>query len=1177
LLYMFEGYALDTDRRELRHGNAIVCVQPQVFDLLEFLIRNRDRVVSKDDILEAVWAGRIVSESALTTRINAARAAVDDNGKDQRLIRTLHRKGIRFVGAVREEHRPSDRAAAAVEGPVPELPAQVPERQPAAERRQLTVVSCELLLGTDRMDPEDMRDVMRTYHEYVSKTAARFNGMIGDTFGNCTLVHFGYPAAHEHDAEQAVRCGLELCAHVTRIAEVAALEAHARPQIRVGIATGLVVAGDPTGGAVAGKGGIIGETPNLAARLQAIAQPNKVVIAESTRRLLGDLFEVQDLGAKEFKDTTGPVRAWVVLGASSFASRFEALHADDLTALVGREEESELLLRRWSRAKTAQGQVVLLSGEAGIGKSRLAAALSDHLAGGPHARLRYFCSSQHTDSALYPVIGQMERAVGRALDDSPQTRLDKLDSILMRNSTSIEDAALFADMLSLPNDGRYPALDLEPQQRRERTLGALVSHIEALTRQQPVLMIFEDVHWIDPTSLELVGRVVERIHSLRVLLVVTFRPEFTPPWIGRPHVTALTINRLAEREVAVMIDRVIGDKLLPPSIRQDIIERTDGIPLFVEEMTKAVLEAESQHATEHAVPAVPSAALSIPASLHASLMARLDRLGTAKEVAQTGAVIGREFSHALLAAVVRKPEAELGSALDRLMAAGLLFRQGVPPHATYLFKHALVQDTAYGSLLREPRRALHARIADALESQFPDVAQSRPELLARHRTEAGQIEKAASMWGKAGQRSLERSALAEAAEQITRALAQIAALPATPALRREQIRLQVTLIAPLIHLKGFAAPETKAAVERARLLIDRAEVLGEPPEDPLLLFSVLFGFWLANVWAFNGDAMRDLAAQFLALAEKQNATIPIMVGHRLMGASLTLTGDIARALAHQDRAIGLYDPAEHGLLATRFGYDTRVAVLIFRSLTRWLLGYPDVALRDSDNALSNARNIGQATTLMWDLFFNVIFHIVRGDHSVATARVRELLGLAEEKGAFPWKAGGMALEGCVSVLAGKASDAIQMIPSGITAWRSAGTTMFVPFYLSYLARAYAALGQLDGAWRCIGEAMTAVEATRERWCEADIHRIAGEIALASREPDVVKAEAYFERALTIARGQKAKSWELRAAMSMARLWADQGKQQQARDLLAPVHGWFTEGFDTLDLKQAKALLGTLAS
>ena len=472
---------------------------------------------------------------------------------------------------------------------------------------------------------------------------------------------------------------------------------------------------------------------------------------------------MQDLGAKDLKGIAGPARAWAALRASSAESRFEALHASGLTALVGREEEFELLLRRWSKAKSGEGQVVLLSGEAGIGKSRLTAALLERLAGEPHTRLRYFCSPQHTDSAFYPIIGQMERAAGLAHDDAPRAKLDKLDAVLARTSTSIEDAALFAEMLSLPNDGRYPALDLDPPQRRQRTLEALVSQMEALTRQSPVLMIFEDAHWTDPTSLEAFGRTVDRIAGLRVLLIVTFRPEFEPPWIGRPHVTALTINRLTQREIDAMIDRVAGNNLLPASLRQDIIERTDGIPLFVEEMTKAVLEAEGEGEARRTVAAVPSPALAVPASLHASLMARLDRLGPAKEVAQIGAAIGREFSHALLAAVARKPEAELGSALDRLIAAGLLFRQGAPPHATYLFKHALVQDAAYGTLLREPRRALHARIAEAIESQFAEIAENQPELLARHCTEAGLIEKAASLWGKAGQRSLARSALVEAA------------------------------------------------------------------------------------------------------------------------------------------------------------------------------------------------------------------------------------------------------------------------------------------------------------------------------------------------------------------------------------------------------------------------------
>ena len=661
-----------------------------------------------------------------------------------------------------------------------------PKAQDTAERRQVTVMFSDLVGSTAlsaRMDPEDLREVISAYQKCVAETVQRFGGFVAKYMGDGVLVYFGYPQAHEDDAERAVRAGLEL------IQAVGGLKSGAPLQTRVGIATGLVVVGDLIGSGEAQERGIVGETPNLAARLQGIAEPNTVVIAESTRKLLGNLFDLQDLSAQDLKGIASPVRAWAVLRPASIESRFEALHASGLTALVGREEELELLLRRWSKAKTGEGQVVLLSGEAGIGKSRLTVALL--VATELHTRLRYFCSPQHTDSALYPVIGQMERAAGFVHDDTTQAKLDKLDMILAPTSTSKENAALFAEMLSLANDGRYPLLELTSEQRRQRTLEALISQVETLTHQSPVLMIFEDAHWSDPTSLEVLGRIVDRVRSLPVLLLVTFRPEFDPPWLGRPYVTALTINRLAERDISAMIDRVVGNKLLPTNVRQDIIERTDGIPLFVEEMTKAVLEAESEGEARHTAAAVPSPALAVPASLHASLMARLDRLGPAKEVAQVGAAIGREFSHVLLAAVVRKPEVELGSALDRLIAAGLLFRQGVPPHATYLFKHALVQDAAYGTLLRETRRALHARIAETLEGQFADIAENQPELLARHCTEAGMIEKAAGFWGKAGQRSLARSALAEAVEQFTRGLVQIATLPGSPALRREEIKLQV--------------------------------------------------------------------------------------------------------------------------------------------------------------------------------------------------------------------------------------------------------------------------------------------------------------------------------------------------------------------------------------------------
>ena len=1075
---------------------------------------------------------------------------------------------LKILAAIKELSGPTPAA------PGPAVAPAEPKPQDTAERRQVTVMFSDLVGSTAlsaRMDPEDLREVIAAYQKAVAATVQRFGGFVAKYLGDGVLVYFGYPQAHEDDAERAVRAALQL------IQAVSSLKFSAPLQTRVGIATGLVVVGDLIGSGEAQGRGIVGETPDLAARLQTIAEPNTVVIAESTRRLLGNLFDLEDLGAKQLKGIAAHMRTWAALRPSSVEGRFEALHASGLTELVGREEELELLLRRWSKAKAGGGQVALLSGESGIGKSRLTAALMERLESEPHTRLRYFCSPQHTDSALYPVIGQMERAAGLAHGDTAKIKFDKLDALLAQTSTSAQDVSLFADMLSLPNDGRYPTLDMTPEQRRQKTLEALGSQVKALSRSSPVLMIFEDAHWTDPTSLEVVSRIVDRLRNLRVLLIVTFRPEFDPPWIGRPYVTALTLNRLGQREIETVIDNVLGDKLIPASIRQDIIERTDGIPLFVEEMTKAVLEAGSEGAVQQTVASFPSPALAVPTSLQASLMARLDRLGAAKELAQVGAAIGREFSHALLSAVVSKPEPTLVLTLDRLIAAGLLFRQGVPPHSSYLFKHALVQDAAYGTLLREPRRALHARIAETLEVQFPEIAENQPELLAHHCTEAGLIEKAARLWGRAGQRSLERSALVEAVAQFTRALDQITSLPASPELRREEIKLQIALIAPLIHVKGYGAPECKTAMERARLLIQKAEALGEPPEDPMLLFQVLYGFCVASYVAFDGDVLGEFAVQFLGLAEKQGATVPLMIGHRVMGAYLTGTGNLKEGQAHYDRAIALYEPSQHRPLATRFSADARVSVLSLRSWSLWCLGYADAALADADRALGDAREIGQAATLMYALGIAAPPYLQCGNYAQASAMTDELVSLAEEKGALHWRALAIVNRGLLAALKGTASEAIQMLTSGIAARRSVGGTHWLPLYLSNLSAARAELGQFDDALRCISEAMTAMETTKDRCCEAEVYRTAGKISLESPESDAAKAQIYFERALAVARQQEAKSWELRAAMSMSRLWRDQGKRDEARELLAPIYGWFTEGFDTLDLKEAKALLDDLSS
>jgi class 3 adenylate cyclase/predicted ATPase len=1102
-------------------------------------------------------------------------AAFRENEIDDTVLPSLTVEDLRELGVGSVGHRRKLlNAIAALRSEASEPTPLVADKaaKDSAERRQVTVMFSDLVGSTAlsaHMDPEDLREVISAYQRCVAETVRRFGGFVARYMGDGVLIYFGYPAAHEDDAERAVWSGLAL------IGAVAKLPAPEPLQVRIGVATGIVVVGDLVGSGEAQEHDIVGETPNLAARLQAIAEPNTVVIAEATRRLLGSLFELRDLGSRELKGIAGPVRAFAALRASSVASRFEAMHAGGLTELVGREEELELLLRRWARARTGEGQVVLLSGEAGIGKSRLCAALMEALTAEPYTRLRYFCSPQHTDSAFYPLIGQFERAAGFARGDTPQTKLDKLDALLAQTSTSRHDAALLAEMLSLPNDGRYPALEADPEQRRQKTLATLGAQLETLTRSSPALMILEDAHWADPTSLEAFGRMVGRIASLRVLLIVTFRPEFEPPWIGQPHVTALALNRLGHRDVGTMIDHVIGNNPLPADIRKDIIERTDGIPLFVEEMTKAVLEAGGELEAMQIAAAVPSPALTVPASLHASLMARLDRLGPAREVAEIGAAIGREFSHELLAAVVRKPEVELASSLDRLIQAGLLFRKGVPPHATYLFKHALVQDAAYGTLLRQPRRALHARIADTIENQFAEIAEGQPELLARHCTEAGLIDKAAALWGKAGLRSRERSALVEAIDQFTRALSQIATLPSTPALRREEIKIQVALLHPLQHVKGLPAPETSAAAERARLLIEQAETGGEPPEDPLLLFSALDCLWVVNLTAFNGDVAREHAAHFLALAERQRAKAPLMVGLGAMGVTLTLTGNFAEAREHLDQGLALYDPVEHRPLATRFLQDPRVLVLCFRSLALWALGYPEAAFAGTEQALSEAREIGHAGALMHAMATTSLIHLVSRNDAIAKARSDELIVLAEEKGSF-WKTAGMFRRASLLALTGKSSDAVGIFASAIPVWRSIGATTYLPVWLSHLARACGELGQFDDAWSHIGEAMTLVETKKEKWYEADVLRTAGEIAIMSPERDAAKAEGHFERALAVARQQQAKSWELRTATSMARLWRDQGKRGEARELLAPVYGWFTEGFETLDLKEAKALLDELA-
>ena len=788
----------------------------------------------------------------------------------------------------------------------------------------------------------------------------------------------------------------------------------------------------------------------------------------------------------------------------------------------------------------------------------------ERLAREPHRRLGYFCSPQHTDSALHPIIGQMERAAGLAHGDTAQLKLDKLDALLAQTSTSKQDAALFAEMLSLPNDGRYPALELDPQQRRQKTLEALTTQVEALPRQNPVLMIFEDAHWADPTSLEVLGRIADRIRRSPVLLIVTFRPEFEPPWIGRPCVTALTINRLAQREIEAMIDRVVGNELIPAGVRDNIIQRTDGIPLFVEEMTKAVLEAGGEDAARRTAAAIPSPTLAVPASLQASLMARLDRLGSAKEVAQIGAAIGREFSHALLSAVVSKAEPELASALDRLVAAGLLFRQGVPPHETYLFKHALVQDVAYETLLRSRRQDLHRRIAMEIETHFAEIGEQRPELLAHHATQAGLIERAVVQWGKAGRKSVSRSAIVEAVSQLRRGLELVPALSDKPERQRLELELQSALGGALVASRGIAAPETGSAYARARVL---SEQLG----DNVSLIPVLSGQISHHFGRAEYALAQRTAEDLLHLAQSRGDIASELVGSRSMGLNLHLLGEFCAAARSFERVLQLYNPNEHGALTAVAAYDMRALALTYLSADLFILGHTEKALSHGEEALAWSRQLNHPHTLGYALSFGAIVHLLRRDNEKAEAMTEEVLALAAAQNLPVWLPSANVLRGYLRVARGD-TEALAFVRQGIAAKNAQGSVLNQPFMLSLLAESCERAGKAEEALSVLAEAFAIAERTGERWFEAELYRLRGDWLFVHCSGMEAEAETCLHRALILAHQQAAKIWELRAAVSLARFWSSRGRLREAGDLLVPLCDALAGSQPIPDIEAARALL-----
>ena len=1085
--------------------------------------------------------------------------AFRDNDVDAAVLPNLTAEDLRELGVASIGHRRRllDAIAALRESapsPAPEVPSQ---SLAEAERRQLTVIFCDLVGSTTlatQLDPEDLRAVIGAYHRTAATTVERFHGFVAQFLGDGVLIYFGYPEAREDDAEQAVRCALALASAAPALSAQRGVPL----EVRLGIATGLVVVGDIAGG----EPKIMGETPNLAARLQALAAPGAVVIAESTRRLVGRHFACDDLGPMALKGFAEPQRVWRVIGERVVEGRFDALRSS-ATPLVGREEELDLLLRRWEQVKTGAGRVVLLSGEPGIGKSRLSSALRERIAGESHRRISYFCAPHRQESALFPIVEQLERAAGFEREDDDAAKCAKLVALLEPCGLGGgESVALFAELLSL-RGGLYPALDLTPQQKKARTLQALVELVAALAAREPLLMHVEDIHWIDPSSRELLDLIVDRVQTVPVLLIVTFRPEFVPPWSGRAHVTLLALNRLGAQDGESVLAAIAGDKSLPPEIAAQIIARTDGVPLFIEELTKAVIESgqlREEGGRWTLDGALPS--LAIPTTLQSSLMARLDRLAPAREVAQIGAAIGRQFSHALVSAVARMSEDRLGEALKRLADAELIFVRGVPPEAEYTFKHALVQDAAYATLLRERRQELHARIAAALE-RGGGVA---PELLAHHLTAAGDAMRAAGYWLAAGRRGAQRSANAEAIAHFGRGIGALETLPETPERTRLELELRLALGPTLQGLWRLAEADANLA---------RAHELGLGLGDERARFRVVWGQWLSTTIANDTLGRRaKLADDLFAIARPLADPGLMLQAHHAAWPTSLQAGDLVGAMDHIRSGLGIYDIEKHRDHATIYaGHDPGVCGLGFSSACLWLLGYPDQATERLDQSCALTETLAHLPTrslnaAMWMPFYT----FTRRAFDIAAREAERSITLGRDLGVIWVTSAGTMLRGWSRVRQGDVEGVAEQ-RRGLEMFLASRVSVLLSFHKLMLADSYLTLRDTEAGLCAIAEAMMKAS-VNEYYMEAEIHRLEGELRLLGN--DRAAAEQSFQRALALARGSQAKSLELRAATSLARLWGESRRRSKALDLLAPVYGWFGEGFDTPDLTDAKALLDALA-
>jgi len=1079
--------------------------------------------------------------------------SLDEEDLERMGIALGHRK--RLVKAIAEHRAALAQAPRLGGGTQMSTAAQV-----RAERRHLTVLFCDVVGSTalaTRLDPEDLRDILHQFQHCCDESIQRYGGRIARLMGDGVLAYFGFPIAHEDDAERAVNAALQI------IQSLAAsnVQASHRIDVRIGIASGRVVVGDLIEDGQTRDFALVGEAPNLASRLQQLARPNQILVAPATRELLGGLFEFEDHGDHTIAGLEHPVRVWRVLRPGSVFNRFEARRSSHLTPLVDRTAELALLRKQFDQVKQGNGQAMVISGEAGIGKSRLMVSLRDALGADEHCSLCAQCSSLHTTSAWYPIIRHLEDLAGLTREMPAAERLHRLEELVGRllpdQARSI--VPLLAALLSIPLDDRYPPLELTPQQQKNRTFNALLSLLKARSDEKPVLFVFEDVHWIDPTSLELVERILDRVPAWRMLVILLSRPEFTPPWPAQRHIGSLTINRLDPSDVAAMVESLADDESLVPTLKEQIVAKTDGVPLFIEEMTKAMLEAGRSNDEVLDLPAT----VTVPDTLHDSLMARLDQTMPMKTAAQAAAVIGREFSLELLEAVVPLSRQDVRRAIDRLLEFGLLFRSGHADVEAYTFKHALVQDEAYASMLRDERRELHLRIAEALRGQSGEIIEAPPEVVAHHYTQAGKNELAIHHWLEAGRQASMRSAFVEATTHFQIALKLLSDLP--PGLHRDGLELQIqhALGSAYIAARGFGAAETSRAFKRALELCQK--FAGSPQT-----FGVLSGVIGVHLMRAEFEQCRDLAEDLLAQALRQDDPTPKLMGHRALGMSLFVLGELPGARDHLRDALALYDMDRHAPLARVFSQDFKATAQIYLALTSVLLGDMSGGLAHGRAALAHAERLRHPHSICYVLPFLAGAYLICRQPDAAYPIAERTITLSAEYGFPLWSAGGLMLRGWAQLDRGEIEQALPELRRSVAALEATDTLIWVQFAHYLLACALAKAGHMGEAREQVDEVLAKIGSTSGRWYEAELHRFKGD--LLRERGDSRAAELCYEQAIAVATRQGARLWQLRATNALTALWRSEGRFAEASARLGALVAGLGDGMAGADLQEAMDLL-----